>query len=124
MMKNTGKLMNIRGIITIIMVVSLVLPYVGGFVSYNIFQLVPHFWFSLVIIILTLTDLLLCFIECDAKLKDKIYLVGSAIILYFSKVIFSYVGWTFGRISIGGILMCVASVIQIIVSVVHIRNKK
>ena len=60
-MKKGNKLMNTRGVISSIMVISLILPSVGGFVSYNMFGLTEHFGFPWVIIILTLGDLGICF---------------------------------------------------------------
>ncbi len=123
-MKKGNKLMNTRGVISSIMVISWILPSVGGFVSYNMFGLTEHFGFPWVIIILALADLGLCFIDMDSRAKDKTYLVTSVIILFLNKVIFEYVGVFFTNTSIGWKIMSVACAVHIVVSAIHLKKKK
>ena len=122
-MKKGNKLMNTRGVISSIMVISLILPSVGGFVSYNVFGLTEHFAFPWVIIILTLADLGICFSNMGTRAKDKIYIVTSVIILFLNKVIYEYVGVFFTNTSIGWKIMCVACVVHIVISAIHLKKK-
>lgn len=122
-MKKVSKLMNTRGVISIIMIISLILPCVGGFVSYSMFQLIEHFNFIWVIIILTFVDLGMCFIDVDSKAKDKAYIVTSVIILFLNKVIYEYVGIFFSYTSIGWKIMCIACLVHIVISAIHLKKK-
>ena len=128
-MKRLIKLASTRGIISILMIISLFMPWFKWWVVSNsmpylsAFSIARNFGLMWLAIILVFVLLVICILNIDENIKDKIYGVFSATIFIVSLLSkFSLVDETFKSTRIGWLLMLVLCVVHILISAYHINE--